>query len=128
MVKIPMEECSKIIRAVIDGAIDTIGADVTFVHLRMMQEIARGHISDELMGVTEVARNLGLPMSTASRMVSQLGNFDSGGKGYVTQVSHPKDRRRVVLQLTQLGIDTRNKHLTFVSRQISPLIENLAGN
>lgn len=120
--RIPVEICSQIARTVIDGVIETIGADITLADLRLLQEVARGHVLGEQLGVTEVAANLNLPMSTASRMIAQLGDFEPGGKGYITQTNHPKDRRRVVLMVTQKGLDARQQHLEYVSRIISPLI------
>lgn len=121
--KIPPEVCAQVARVVIDGVIDTIGADVTFADLRLLQAVARAHLSDEQVGVTEIAARIGVPMSTASRMVAQLGDFEPGGKGYLTQVSHPKDRRRKVLKLTPAGLAARQKHLEKISKVIAPLIE-----
>lgn len=121
-VKIPPEICSQLARTVIDGVIDTIGADVTFADLRLLQEVARAQLSGELVGVTEIANKLEMPMSTASRMIAQLSDFEPGGKGYITQTSHPKDRRRVVLKITPKGMAARQRHLEYVSNVISPLI------
>jgi DNA-binding MarR family transcriptional regulator len=98
------------------------------VHLRALQEVARGYFCGELIGVTEVAKNLNIPMSTASRLLAQLGDFEPGGMGFITQVSHPKDRRRVVLGLTDLGLKKRKQHLSYISKTISPLITELYEN
>ena len=110
-----------------EGAIETLGDDVTFVQLRLLQEVARGHGNGELLGVTQLAKNLDLPVSTTSRMVAQLGDFEPDGKGFITQVKHPEDRRRVVLQPTKRAFELRMRHLSYVSEQISPLIEKLNG-
>ena len=126
--KVPNDICGQIVRTVIDGAIDTLDANVTLVHLRALQEVARGYFCDELIGVTEVAKNLSIPMSTASRLLAQLGDFEPGGMGFITQVSHPKDRRRVVLGLTDLGLMKRKQHLSYISKKISPLITELYAN
>ncbi len=126
--KVPIDICGQVVRTVIDGAIDTLDANVTLVHLRALQEVARGYFSGELIGVTEVAKNLNIPMSTASRLLAQLGDFEPGGMGFITQVSHPKDRRRVVLGLTDLGLKKRKQHLSYISKTISPLITELYEN
>ncbi len=126
--KVPNDICGQIVRTVIDGAIDTLDANVTLVHLRALQEVARGYFCGELIGVTEVAKNLSIPMSTASRLLAQLGDFEPGGMGFITQVSHPKDRRRVVLGLTDLGLKKRKQHLSYISKTISPLITELYEN
>ncbi len=126
--KVPNDICGQIVRTVIDGAIDTLDANVTLVHLRALQEVARGYFCGELIGVTEVAKNLNIPMSTASRLLAQLGDFEPGGMGFITQVSHPKDRRRVVLGLTDLGLKKRKQHLSYISKTISPLITELYEN
>ena len=126
--KVPNDICGQIVRTVIDGAIDTLDANVTLVHLRALQEVARGYFCGELIGVTEIAKNLGIPMSTASRLLAQLGDFEPGGMGFITQVSHPKDRRRVVLGLTDLGLKKRKQHLSYISKTISPLITELYEN
>ena len=126
--KVPNDICGQIVRTVIDGAIDTLDANVTLVHLRALQEVARGYFCGELIGVTEVAKNLSIPMSTASRLLAQLGDFEPGGMGFITQVSHPKDRRRVVLGLTDLGLMKRKQHLSYISKKISPLITELYDN
>ena len=126
--KVPNDICGQIVRTVIDGAIDTLNANVTLVHLRALQEVARGYFCDELIGVTEVAKNLSIPMSTASRLLAQLGDFEPGGMRLITQVSHPKDRRRVVLGLTDLGLMKRKQHLSYISKKISPLITELYAN
>ncbi len=123
--KVPNDICGQIVRTVIDGAIDTLDANVTLVHLRALQEVARGYFCGELIGVTEIAKNLSIPMSTASRLLAQLGDFEPGGMGFITQISHPKDRRRVVLALTELGIRKRKQHLGYISKTISPLITEL---
>lgn len=120
--KIPPEICSQVARAVIEGVIDTIGADVTFADLRLLQEVARAHVNGEQIGVTEIANKLGVPMSTASRMIAHLSDFEPGGKGYITQTSHPEDRRRVVLKPTEKGIAARQKHLEHISSVLSPLV------
>ena len=117
-----------IVRSVLGGAFQTIGTNVTLVHLRALQEVARGHFTGELIGVTEVANNLDIPMSTASRLLAQLGDFEPDGMGFITQVKHPKDRRRVVLALTDLGIRKRKQHLSYISKTISPLINELYDN
>ena len=124
-VKLPDDVCGQIVRAVIDGAIETLDSSVTLMHLRVLQEVARGHVSGEMTGVTEVARSLNVPMSTASRLLAQLGDFEPGGLGFITQVSHPEDRRRVVLAPTELGMKKRKQHLSYISKTISPLIANL---
>ena len=126
--KVPNDICGQIVRTVIDGAIDTLDANVSLVHLRALQEVARGYFCGELIGVTEVAKNLDIPMSTASRLLAQLGDFEPGGMGFITQVSHPKDRRRVVLGLTDLGLKKRKQHLSYISKTISPLITELYEN
>jgi DNA-binding MarR family transcriptional regulator len=126
--KLPNDICGQIVRTVIDGAIDTLDANVSLVHLRALQEVARGYFCGELIGVTEVAKNLNIPMSTASRLLAQLGDFEPGGMGFITQVSHPKDRRRVVLGLTDLGLKKRKQHLSYISKTISPLITELYEN
>lgn len=126
--KVPNDICGQIVRTVIDGAIDTLDANVSLVHLRALQEVARGYFCGELIGVTEVAKNLNIPMSTASRLLAQLGDFEPGGMGFITQVSHPKDRRRVVLGLTDLGLKKRKQHLSYISKTISPLITELYEN
>ena len=126
--KVPDDICGQIVRTVIDGAIDTLDANVTLVHLRALQEVARGYFCGELIGVTEIAKNLGIPMSTASRLLAQLGDFEPGGMGFITQVSHPKDRRRVVLGLTDLGLKKRKQHLSYISKTISPLTTELYEN
>ena len=126
--KLPNDICGQIVRTVIDGAIDTLDANVSLVHLRALQEVARGYFCGELIGVTEVAKNLDIPMSTASRLLAQLGDFEPGGMGFITQVSHPKDRRRVVLGLTDLGLKKRKQHLSYISKTISPLITELYEN
>ncbi len=126
--KVPNDICGQIVRTVIDGAIDTLDANVTLVHLRALQEVARGYFCGELIGVTEIAKNLSIPMSTASRLLAQLGDFEPGGMGFITQVSHPKDRRRVVLGLTDLGLMKRKQHLSYISKKISPLITELYDN
>ncbi len=126
--KVPNDICGQMVRTVIDGAIDTLDANVTLVHLRALQEVARGYFCGELIGVTEVAKNLSIPMSTASRLLAQLGDFEPGGMGFITQVSHPKDRRRVVLGLTDLGLMKRKQHLSYISKKISPLITELYDN
>lgn len=120
--RIPPEICSQVARTVIEGVIDTIGADVTFADLRLLQQVARANVTGEQVGVTEIANELGVPMSTASRMIAQLSDFEPGGKGYITQTSHPRDRRRVVLELTRKGMTARQKHLEHISDGISPLI------
>ena len=125
---LPNEICGPIVRAVIDGAIDTLDTSVTLVHLRALQEVARGYLSGELIGVTEVAKNLGIPMSTASRLLAQLGDFEPDGMGFITQVRHPKDRRRVVLALTELGLRKRKQHLSYISKTISPCIAEFYEN
>lgn len=122
---LPKETCSNIIRVVMQGAIDTIGPNVTFADLRLLQVIARGQVENELLGVTDVAEALSLPLSTASRMIAQLGDFEANGKGYITQVEHPNDRRRVVLKMTSSGKKMRDRHLNYVSRKISPMIDKL---
>ena len=126
--KVPDDICGQSVRTVIDGAIDTLDANVTLVHLRALQEVARGYFCGELIGVTEVAKNLNIPMSTASRLLAQLGDFEPGGMGFITQISHPKDRRRVVLGLTDLGLKKRKQHLSYISKTISPLITELYEN
>ncbi len=126
--KLPNDICGQIVRTVIDGAIDTLDANVSLVHLRALQEVARGYFCGELIGVTEVAKNLNIPMSTASRLLAQLGDFEPGGMGFITQISHPKDRRRVVLGLTDLGLKKRKQHLSYISKTISPLITELYEN
>ncbi len=126
--KVPNDICGQIVRTVIDGAIDTLDANVTLVHLRALQEVARGYFCGELIGVTEIAKNLSIPMSTASRLLAQLGDFEPGGMGFITQISHPKDRRRVVLGLTDLGLKKRKQHLSYISKTISPLITELYEN
>ncbi len=126
--KVPNDICGQIVRTVIDGAIDTLDANVTLVHLRALQEVARGYFCGELIGVTEIAKNLSIPMSTASRLLAQLGDFEPGGMGFITQISHPKDRRRVVLGLTDLGLMKRKQHLSYISKKISPLITELYDN
>ena len=113
------------VRAVIDGAIETLDSSVTLMHLRALQEVARGHFSGEMIGVTEVAKSLNVPMSTASRLLAQLGDFEPGGFGFITQIKHPADRRRVVLVPTELGIKRRKQHLNYISKTISPLIAEL---
>lgn len=123
--KVPDEICMQIVRSVLGGAIQTIGTNVTLVHLRALQEVARGHYTGELIGVTEVANNLNIPMSTASRLLAQLGDFEPGGMGFVTQVNHPKDRRRVVLAPTELWQKRRQQYVNFISKDISPLIAEL---
>ena len=123
--KLPDEVCGQIVRAVIDGAIETLDSSVTLMHLRALQEVARGHYSDEMTGVTEVAKSLNVPMSTASRLLAQLGDFEPGGLGLITQISHPEDRRRVVLAPTELGMKKRKQHLSYISKTISPLIAEL---
>jgi len=124
-VKVSTDVCGQIVRAVIDGAIDTLDTHVTLVHLRALQEVARGYFSGEMIGVTEVAKNLDIPMSTASRLLAQLGDFEPDGFGFITQIRHPQDRRRVVLGLTDLGIRKRKQHLSYISDTISPLINEL---
>ena len=126
--KVPNDICGQIVRTVIDGAIDTLDANVSLVHLRALQEVARGYFCGELIGVTEIAKNLSIPMSTASRLLAQLGDFEPGGMGFITQISHPKDRRRVVLGLTDLGLKKRKQHLSYISKTISPLITELYEN
>lgn len=123
--KVPIDVCGQIVRTVVDGAIETLGNNVTLVHLRALAEVARGYFSDELIGVTEVSKNLDIPMSTASRLLAQLGDFEPDGMGFITQVRHPQDRRRVVLALTDLGIRKRKQHLSYISKTISPLISGL---
>ena len=76
--KVPDDICGQIVRTVIDGAIATLDTSVTLVHLRALQEVSRGHFSGEMIGVTEVAKNLDIPMSTASRLLAQLGDFEPG--------------------------------------------------
>lgn len=124
--KIPPEICSKIARTVIDGVINTIGADVTFADLRLLQAVAHAQVNGELAGVTEIANRIGVPMSTASRMIAHLSDFEPGGKGYLTQTNHPNDRRRVVLKITPEGMAARQKHLEYISDVISPLIAEYA--
>ena len=124
--KIPPEICSQLARAVIEGVIDTIGADVTFADLRLLQTVARAQMNGEQIGVTEIAGKLGVPMSTASRMIAHLSDFEPGGKGYITQTSHPKDRRRVVLKVTEKGLAARQRHLEHISNKISPLLAEYA--
>ena len=120
--KVPDEICMQIVRSVLGGAIQTIGINVTLVHLRALQEVARGHFTGELIGVTEVAKNLNLPISTASRLLAQLGDFEPGGMGFITQIKHPNDRRRVVLTPTELWEKRRKQYVSFISQEISPVI------
>jgi DNA-binding MarR family transcriptional regulator len=124
-VKVPDEICMQIVRSVLGGAFQTIGTNVTLVHLRALQEVARGHFTGELIGVTEVANNLNIPMSTASRLLAQLGDFEPDGMGFITQIKHPKDRRRVVLAPTELWEKRRKQYLSVISKDISPLIAEL---
>jgi DNA-binding MarR family transcriptional regulator len=121
-VKLPDKICGQLVRSVLEGAMQTLDPQVTLVHLRALQDVARAHFSGEKIGVTEVAKNLGITMSTASRLLAQLGDFEPGGMGFITQVSHPKDRRRVILAPTELGLRARQKHLDYISASISPLI------
>lgn len=120
--KLPDKICGQIVRCVLDGAMETLDAQVTLAHLRALQEVARAHFMDEQIGVTEVAKRLGMSMSTTSRLLAQLGDFEPDGMAFITQVSHPKDRRRVILKPTEQGLRKRQKHLDYISATISPLI------
>lgn len=123
--KVPHRITGAITRDVIDRAIEILGADVTIAHMRILQEVGRAHADGELIGVTEISKRLGLSMSSASRLIAQVGDFEPGGKGFITQIKHPDDRRRVVLKATEKGMQARFRHLDGVGETIEEHLDEL---
>ncbi|WP_236567275.1 MarR family winged helix-turn-helix transcriptional regulator [Nocardia sp. CY41] len=67
-------------------------------HIQVVEAVAAALRSDAEATVTDVAEQLGLDHSGASRMVR-----DAVAAGYLSRDASTHDRRRVVLQLTGSG-------------------------
>jgi DNA-binding MarR family transcriptional regulator len=63
--------------------------------LRVLTAVGLATIEDEHIGITELAKELKLPLSSTSRLVARLRDA-----GVVTSVKHPLDDRRRTLKLS----------------------------
>jgi DNA-binding MarR family transcriptional regulator len=63
--------------------------------LRVLTAIGLATLKNEHIGITELATQLHIPLSTASRIVANLTD-----NGSVISVRHPRDDRRKTLQLS----------------------------
>jgi DNA-binding MarR family transcriptional regulator len=72
--------------------------------LRVLTAIGLATLKDEHIGISELARELKLPLSSTSRLVARLR-----GAGVVTSVKHPLDDRRRSLQVS-------TKHMASLSK------------
>jgi DNA-binding MarR family transcriptional regulator len=68
--------------------------------LRVLSAIGLASFKDEHVGITELATQLGIPLSTASRIVAKLCD-----KGCVISVKHPRDDRRRSLNFSSRHMD-----------------------
>jgi DNA-binding MarR family transcriptional regulator len=68
--------------------------------LRVLTAIGLATFKDEHIGITELATQLGIPLSTASRLVAKLCD-----DGCVICVKHPHDDRRKSLRFSSQHID-----------------------
>lgn len=69
-------------------------------HIQVVEAVAAALRTGEQAAVTDVAEQLGLDHSGASRMVR-----DAVAAGYLARGDSTRDRRRVVVQLTRSGRD-----------------------
>lgn len=68
--------------------------------LRLLTSIGLATLKDQHIGVTELSAELGIPLSTASRLVAKLCE-----DGRVICVKHPRDDRRRSLRFSPLHLD-----------------------
>jgi DNA-binding IclR family transcriptional regulator len=68
--------------------------------LRLLTAIGLATLKDQHVGVTELAIQLGIPLSTASRLVAKLCEA-----GRVVAIKHPRDDRRRSLRFSSRYMD-----------------------
>ena len=68
--------------------------------LRLLTSIGLATLKDQHIGVTELSVQLGIPLSTASRLVAKLCE-----DGRVICVKHPHDDRRRSLKFSPIHLD-----------------------
>jgi DNA-binding MarR family transcriptional regulator len=68
--------------------------------LRLLTSIGLATLKDQHIGVTELSTELGIPLSTASRLVAKLCE-----DGRVICVKHPRDDRRRSLRFSPTLLD-----------------------
>lgn len=68
--------------------------------LRLLTSIGLATLRDQHIGVTELSAELGIPLSTASRLVAKLCE-----DGRVVCIKHPRDDRRRSLKFSPVHLD-----------------------
>ena len=68
--------------------------------LRLLTSIGLATLKEQHIGVTELSTQLGIPLSTASRLVGKLCE-----DGRVVYVKHPRDDRRRSLRFSAVHLD-----------------------
>ncbi|MGI5217149.1 MarR family winged helix-turn-helix transcriptional regulator [Nocardia sp. CA-290969] len=77
---------------------EAAGDTTRIQHIQTLEAVAAARRAHEEATVSDVATQLGIDHSGASRMVR-----DAATAGYLTRTASPHDRRRVVLELTEPG-------------------------
>jgi DNA-binding MarR family transcriptional regulator len=68
--------------------------------LRLLTSIGLATLKDQHIGVTELSAELGIPLSTASRLIAKLCE-----DGRVVSIKHPRDDRRRTLRFSPVHLD-----------------------
>ncbi len=71
--------------------------------------------------LSDLADHLGVTRATASSLIERLVQ-----RGFVTRTEHPKERRHVVLKLTQAGIDHLQESRSRTRTEIAEVLGNLS--
>ena len=94
--------------AVVDALLADIAAvqarfpALTLPQYRILLEVLQAERRGEFHTVVSLSRRVGLPMSSASRMVWQLTK-EGGDVGLLRYESHPSDRRRKHVRIERNG-------------------------
>lgn len=83
---------------VLDGRATSPADTGRIQHIQVLEAVAAARRRHAEATVTDIATQLGIDHSGASRMVR-----DATAAGYLTRATSPQDRRRVILELTESG-------------------------
>jgi hypothetical protein len=92
--------CMEMCAAFYAHVVSIVPGSTSVNELRLLTAIGLATLKDQHVGVTELALQLGIPLSTASRLVAKLCE---GGR--VVSIKHPRDDRRRSLRFSSRHLD-----------------------
>lgn len=96
-------------------------ADITLTQMRVVMLVASYECHEDDLEVSDIARILKIPKSTASRCVSILAGYTGKKPVLVELTPHPTDRRRKIVEPAKALKKLREKNLEAIRIELDEL-------